>query len=46
MTHKQSFLIVVFTMLFAAIAAKLKAAYDKHVPEGYQDESGFHLGSE
>ena len=46
MTHKSSFYVVVVTMLFAAVAAKLKAAYDRHVPVGYEDEEGFHLGNE
>jgi hypothetical protein len=46
MTHKSSFYVVVVTMLFAAIAAKVKAAYDRHVPIGYEDENGFHTGSE
>ncbi len=31
-------------MLFAAIIAKVHAVYNKHVPEGYQDEEGFHFG--
>lgn len=31
-------------MLFAAIIAKVHALYNKHVPEGYQDEEGFHYG--
>ena len=46
MTNKTSFYIAAFTMLFAAIAAKLRAAYDKQVPLGYQDETGFHFGAE
>jgi len=46
MTHKSSIYAVVVTMLFAAIAAKLKAVYDQHVPMGYEDEEGFHFGNE
>ncbi len=46
MTHKQSFFVVVFTMLMAVVVARLKAAYDKHIPEGFQDDTGFHLGHE
>jgi hypothetical protein len=33
-------------MLFAGILAKVRAAMDKQVPVGYQDENGFHLGAE
>ena len=46
MTNKQSLYVVVFTMLFAGILAKLRAAMDRQVPLGYQDENGFHLGAE
>jgi len=30
--------------VFAAIAAKVRAAIDAQVPLGYQDETGFHTG--
>ena len=33
----------VFT-LFAAIAARVRAAIEAQVPIGYQDETGFHTG--
>jgi hypothetical protein len=33
-------------MPFAAVIAMMRAAYDKHVPIGYEDETGFHLGPE
>lgn len=33
------------TLVIAAIAAKLRAAYDAQVPEGYEDEAGFHFGN-
>ena len=46
MTNKTSFYVMAFTVLFAAIAAKLRAAYEKQVPVGYQDETGFHFGVE
>jgi hypothetical protein len=46
MTNKQSLYVVVFTMLFAGILARIRAAMDKQVPVGYQDENGFHLGDE
>jgi hypothetical protein len=38
--------VIVVTMPIAAVIAKMRAAYDKHVPIGYEDENGFHLGSE
>ncbi|HEX3800851.1 MAG TPA: hypothetical protein VH413_19310 [Verrucomicrobiae bacterium] len=46
MTNKNSFYAIVVTMLFAGILAKVRAAMDKQVPVGYQDENGFHLGAE
>jgi hypothetical protein len=30
--------------VFAAIAAKVRAAIEAQVPLGYQDETGFHTG--
>ena len=30
--------------VFAAIAAKVRAAIDAQAPIGYQDETGFHTG--
>ena len=44
MTSKSSFYAVVVTVLFAGILAKIRAAMDKQVPVGYEDENGFHLG--
>jgi hypothetical protein len=32
------------TMVLSAIAAKVRATVDAQVPEGYEDESGFHFG--
>lgn len=46
MTNKQSFLVAAFTLIAAAILAKLQAALDRRVPIGYQDEEGFHYGPE
>jgi hypothetical protein len=46
MTNKNSFYAVVVTVLFAGILAKLRAMMDKQVPMGYQDENGFHLGTQ
>ena len=49
MTKKSSFYAVAITVAtgpFAMVMAKLRAVFDKHVPEGYQDENGFHFGSE
>jgi len=39
-------LYLVITIPFAAVLARIRAAYDKHVPLGYEDENGFHLGPE
>jgi hypothetical protein len=33
------------TMVIGEIAAKLRAKIDAQVPEGYEDESGFHFGA-
>jgi len=47
MTNKSSFFVIMIMAIaipFAAVVAKLRAAYDKHVPIGYEDEDGFHLG--
>ncbi len=38
-------MIMAIAIPFAAVAAKIHAAYDKYVPFGYEDEDGFHLGS-
>jgi hypothetical protein len=32
-------------LVIAAVAAKIRAAIDAQVPEGYEDETGFHFGS-
>jgi hypothetical protein len=34
------------TLMYAAVAAKLRALMDKFVPVGYQDEAGFHQGTQ
>jgi len=49
MAKKSSFYaaaITVATRPFVMVMAKLRAAFDKHVPQGYEDENGFHFGSE
>jgi hypothetical protein len=45
MITKQSFYLAAVTLMFAGILAKMRAMMDKHVPVGYQDENGFHLGT-
>jgi hypothetical protein len=45
MKNKAFFRAAVALMPFAGIFAALRAAYEKHVPIGYEDENGFHLGS-
>ena len=32
-------------IIIAAIAAKVRATINAQVPEGYEDEAGFHFGS-
>jgi len=44
MTNKCSFYVAVALMPIIAVIAMLRVAYDKHVPLGYEDETGFHLG--
>jgi hypothetical protein len=46
MTSRFSFRVAVVLIPFAAVIAMMRAAYDKHVPFGYEDETGFHLGPE
>jgi hypothetical protein len=46
MTKRFSFFATVALTPFATIIALMQAAYYKHVPIGYEDEDGFHLGSE
>jgi hypothetical protein len=38
-------ILAIATVIFAAIAAKVRATVNAQVPEGYEDESGFHFGS-
>ena len=38
------FLAIVMVIL-AAIAAKVRATINAQVPEGYEDETGFHFGT-
>ena len=44
--HKTSIYVGSIALLFAAIMTKFRAAMDKVVPLGYQDENGFHVGEE
>jgi hypothetical protein len=46
MTNKSSLMAVVVTVLFAGIIARIRAAMDKQIPVGYEDENGFHYGAE
>jgi hypothetical protein len=38
-------LMTMATMALSAIAAKVRATIDAQVPEGYEDETGFHFGT-
>jgi len=42
--HKTWLHTFALNLLFVGIIAKLRSAIANHVPVGYQDESGFHLG--
>jgi hypothetical protein len=44
--NKTPLYLAVLTVLFAGIIAKMRATYEKQVPLGYEDENGFHFGSE
>jgi hypothetical protein len=46
MMNKSPLYMAILTVLFAGILAKLRAMYNKQVPLGYEDESGFHFGPE
>jgi hypothetical protein len=37
--------LAIAAMVFGAIATKVRATIDAQAPEGYEDESGFHLGA-
>ena len=37
-------LMTIATLIIAAVAAKIRATINAQVPEGYEDESGFHFG--
>lgn len=38
-------LMTIATLIIAAVAAKIKATIDAQMPEGYEDENGFHYGN-
>jgi hypothetical protein len=38
-------LLAMVALVFAAIVAKVRTTAKAQVPEGYEDESGFHFGS-
>jgi hypothetical protein len=46
MNKTTSLYVVAVTLLFAGIMARIRAALEKQIPVGYQDENGFHLGAE
>jgi hypothetical protein len=45
MTNRYSFYAAVVLRPFSAVMAMIRAAYDKYVPIGYEDENGSHLAS-
>jgi hypothetical protein len=45
-THRATFWpMAIATTLIGAIPVKMRTAVDKQAPKGYEDETGFHLGS-
>jgi len=38
-------LLAMASMVMAMIASKVRAVVDEQLPEGYEDESGFHPGT-
>jgi hypothetical protein len=44
MTKRQSLLVIALASMVNGLAAKFRAAKEKIVPVGYQDETGFHYG--
>jgi hypothetical protein len=46
MNKTSSLYAVAITFLVAAILARVRAAVEKQMPVGYQDENGFHWGNE
>ena len=38
-------LLAIATLMIAAIATKIRASIEAQVPQGYEDETGFHFGS-
>jgi hypothetical protein len=39
-------LLAMASLVIAAIAAKIRATIEAQAPEGYEDASGFHFGSQ
>jgi hypothetical protein len=39
-------LLAIAALVMAAIAAKVRATVDSQAPEGYEDATGFHFGSQ
>jgi hypothetical protein len=39
-------LLAMATLVFAALVAKIRAAAESQVPEGYEDATGFHFGNQ
>ena len=37
-------LMTLATVIIAAIGARIRAAVDAQIPEGYEDDKGFHFG--
>jgi hypothetical protein len=46
MNKTSSLYVVAVTLMFGAIVAHIRAMFERQVPVGYQDETGFHLGNE
>jgi len=46
MNKTTSLYAVAVALLFTGILARIRAAMEKQIPVGYQDENGFHLGNQ
>ena len=38
-------LLAIATLMIAALATKIRASIEAQIPQGYEDETGFHLGA-
>jgi hypothetical protein len=46
MNKTSSLYVIAVTLLLSGITASIRAAMERQIPVGYQDEDGFHWGAE